>query len=278
MLALAGKANLTGIDVNHPEHKTSLKNYFSTNPNVDFVLVNTYRENLVSYCPDNKIIDIPNIHFGGFHPDVVYFATRSQPRLPKFFMNNPTVSAIAIWGALNKLPAQKVAKLYTEEVFHTLGYMDYFDVACQAIRTNYSQHGINVAAIDRYIASREVFMHGPMHPKFEVTLSLCFAILDMLDITPVNDAAQINSVMMDPLQHEYAWGCFPPLAASLGIQGSWMIRHQSHIFVSISNYLEQLYSFLHQFQHQYGEIQMLERDQERLKQFHKIDEVLGAYL
>jgi hypothetical protein len=278
MLALAGKANVHGIDMNHPEHKNQLKAFSAQKSAVDYVFVNTYSSDVYEYFSPEKIVEIPSIHFGGFHPDVVYFSLESTPDKPQFFMNNPTVSAIGLWTTLTNIDVGRASSLYNEEVFTSLGYMDYFDVACHAIRANYQKHDIQLAYIDRHLSGRDVFMYGPMHPKFEVTLSLCFGLLDKLNIRPVIDYQQIKSIMVDPLQYEYAWGCFPPLAQRLGVEGSWLIRHHSHIFLTMTNYLEQLHSFIRSFRQQNGAVQMIERDKERFTDFHKIDGVLRSYL
>ena len=84
-----------------------------------------------------KIVEIPSIHFGVFHPDLVYFSTKAQSDTPQFFMNNPTVSAIGLWTSINKITPYKANQLHCGDVFEALGYMSYFDVACDAICISY---------------------------------------------------------------------------------------------------------------------------------------------
>jgi hypothetical protein len=279
-LALLGQAGVQGLDVNDPAVKEKLAAVASNQGknSFDYVVTNHKVSDLIPYFNKDKIIVVPAINFGGFHPDVVYFATRSLPDTPKFFMNNPTVSAIALWTFINKVTINEAEKLYCNGVFEALGYMDYFDVACNAICTNYLEHGIDVSCIERHISSRDVFMYGPLHPKFCVTLSLCFGICDKLGLKPTLSYDNINSVIQDPLQNEYAWGCFPPIAQKLGVPGSWFIRHYGHIFASTSGYLESFNQFMSQFEQQQGLVQMHNRDKEKFDQFHDIDNVLRRFL
>lgn len=275
--ALAGVATVSAIDMNHEDHKAKLAAFFQSNE-VDYVITNTESDELKKYCSEQQIVKIPTIHFGGFHPDVVNFALESMPDNPILFMKTPTVSAIALWSAINGIEMSKASTLYNEQVFSELGYIEYFDSAADAIRNNYHSHGIDMAYIDRFLASRDVFMYGPMHPKFEVTLSMCFGVLAKLGIQPANELEHIKGAIIDPLQYEYYWGCFPPLASHLGVEASWFIRHHSHTFFNIPTYLENLYPFIQQVQQQAGKVQMINRDKKRFEQFHNIDQVLRSHI
>lgn len=280
MLLLRGKAQLIGVDANHSNHKEQLKELSldKVHNKIDLVITNMDTQELLPYFPLNMIITIPSIHFGGFHPDVVYYSKRSMPSTPSFFMKNPTVSAIGLWTAINKVSIEDSNELYCAEVFKALGYMDYFDVAVHALRNSYESHGINLKYIDKHIASRSVFMYGPLHPKFEVTLSLSVGICEKLNLTPVVDYEQIVSMIVDPLQREYAWGCFPPLAQELGVEGSWFIRHYDHVFPDMTEYLTTFHRFISQFQTEIEPVQMLDRDKSRFDKFHKIDSVLRRFI
>lgn len=277
-LALNGIAQVQGIDTNSADAINKLKELIQSGQGVDFVVTNHNVHELIPIIDKSKIVEIPSIHFGGFHPDVVYFANQSTPDKPNFFMNNPTVSAIALWTVLNKVNIYKAQEMYNEQVFEQLGYMDYFDVSCQAIRDNYAQNDIPLSHIDRHLASRKVFMYGPLHPKFEVTLSLCFGICEKIGQQTAVDYDQIVNMVIDPLQNEYAWGCFPPLAKQLGVPGSWYIRHYGQIFPSTIAYLESFHRYISQYQSQHGVVQMIDRDKQRFDDFHKIDSVLGELL
>ncbi len=275
---LLGQANILAIDINSPNANKQLSELASKSGagKADIIITNYDTTELKKHFDDEIIVEIPSIHFGGFHPDVVYFANKSTPDKPLFYMKNPTVSALALWGALNNLTADKCLSLYNEEVFDALGYMDYFDVASQALLKSYQQHNINSEYIEKHLSSREVFMYGPLHPKFEVTLNLCYGICEKLNLKPSMPYSNIAKMLPDPLQGEYAWGCFPPLADRLGVPGSWMVRHYNHTFPTIKHYLTNFYKFMQQADK--NSIQFLERDKDKFEKFHKIDSVLARYI
>ncbi len=155
-LMLMEKAQIVGIDTNNPDASKQLQELAEGGraSEIDCVVTNQGIDGLGSAFDRRKIISIPSIHFGGFHPDVVYFASTRSPSKPLFFRNNPTISALALWGHLHRLSANDTAALYREEVFEALGYMDFFDVCCHAILDNFAEHNINAALIERFISSR----------------------------------------------------------------------------------------------------------------------------
>ena len=277
-LMLRGKAQIAGIDINNPQAPKLLQDMARGKPgaSIDCVVTNHDVNELLPYFAREKIVEIPSIHFGGFHPDVVYFATKKAPSVPLFFKKNPSISALALWGHLNRLPLEKTLSLYREEVFEALGYMDYFDVCCHAIVENFAQHHIDTGLIERFIASRSVFMYGPFHPRLEVTQSLCEGVCERLNLAPNFKFEEMDHMFPDPLQQEYAWGCFPPLAARLGVPGSWMVRHHNEVFLTLEHYLQVVYPFLDSIPR--GVVQFFDKDKSRFEEFHKIDEVLGKLI
>ena len=274
---LGGKAQIIGIDINNPQAPKQVQELASgkQGPSIDCVVTNHDVGDLLPYFGRDKIIVIPSVHFGGFHPDVVYFAATQTPSKPLFFKKNPTISALALWGHANRLPLEKTLSLYREDVFEALGYMDYFDVCCHAILENFALHHFDAALIERFIASRDVFMYGPFHPRLEVTQSLCEGICDRINLAPNLRPDEMNSMFVDPLQHEYAWGCFPPLAARLGVPGSWLIRHYNEVFPTMTHYLQAVYAFLDGIPR--NAIQFFDKDKARFEEFHKINDVLGRF-
>jgi|GEM_PF-4974093 len=87
------------------------------------VISNHVTDELTRYFSREHILEIPILHFGGFHSDVIYFAKQAQHEQPQFYLNNPTVSAIGLWGAVNGLPVRDTQALFlSAEVFvFTLG-------------------------------------------------------------------------------------------------------------------------------------------------------------
>ncbi|MBO6657189.1 MAG: hypothetical protein JJ934_09850 [Pseudomonadales bacterium] len=277
-LALMGKANVTGLELSNPDTERNLQLLASRSGSskVDLVITNQDMSRVTKYFDRQAVVEIPIISFGGFHPDVVYFSFNDSPETPGSFMNNPTVSALALWGYMNGYSAEKTLGFYDESVFEALAYMDYFDLACESLLESYRKKGIGSTYLEKHIVSQSVFMFGPLHPRLEVVLSLCFGILEKLELTPVNRYESIVGVVPDPLEPEYNWGCFPPLAERLGLTGSWFVRHWNHVFPTMDHYLRSFYQSLSQYPNR--GVRFFERDRLRFHEYHNLDSVLEEFL
>ena len=276
-LVSMGTVSVHIIDTNLPNANEQLVNHLKM-ANVDAVVTNHNSHVVMKLVPNSKVLVVPTIYFGGFHPDVVYFSDVKTPSKPNFFMNNPTVSAIALWGILQKVPTEKIRSLFDQDVFEKLGYFDYFDISVEAIKKEYLNTEIPLKYIERHLASRDVFMYGPLHPKCEVILSLCFAIAEKLNLKTACTYESLVDILIDPLKQEYQWGCYPPLADRLGVNGSWFIRHYGQVFQNLESYISTLRDFIEHHQLRNGAVQMLERDKKRFDNIHLMDTVLRDYL
>jgi len=93
---LLDSANVIGVDINNAQanqHLDMLASGIGADK-IDIVISNHVTDELTRYFALEQILEIPTLHFGGFHPDVIYFAKQVQPEQPQFYLNNPTVSAI----------------------------------------------------------------------------------------------------------------------------------------------------------------------------------------
>ena len=275
-LALMGKANVYGVELSNPSATKELESLASRtgSSKIDLVVTNQDTIKVTQYFEPSVVYTIPIISFGGFHPDVVYFSSAEAPEKPASFMKNPTVSALALWGYSNGCSVDETISFYSESLFEELRYMEYFDLACESLFESYRMNEINSMYLERHVVSSDVFMYGPLHPRLDVVLSLCFGVLEKLNLAPENSYESIAGVVPDPLEHEYYWGCFPPIAARLGLSGSWFIRHWNNVFPTIAHYVNGF--FTHMSQHQRGPVHFFERDRLRFKEYHKIDAVLGS--
>jgi hypothetical protein len=244
--------------------------------NIDIVITNKDKEQLAKHFKKDKILEIPAISFGGFHPDVAQFSLKSNPVTPLFFEQNPTISAIALTCIINKIPKEKALTLYTEDIFKKLKYFDYFEISCESIKKSYQRTGIPTAYIERFLANRDIFMYGPLHPKLPVVTGLCLGILSVLNEKPAFSLEELDGMIPDPLASEYAWGCYPPLANRLGVNGSWLSRNRDNVYPTVDDYLTALYAFLTQYPVE--NFQIISWDKRRYDDLHEIDRIIKEYV
>lgn len=118
-------------------------------------------------------------------------------------------------------------------------------------------------------------MYGPLHPKLPVVTSLCLGILDALNEKPSFSLEELDGMLPDPLAEEYVWGCHPPLADRLGVNGSWLSRNRNKLYTSMDDYLTELYAFLAKYPA--DNLQIISRDKRRYNDLHNIDNVVREY-
>lgn len=269
---LAGQIEVRGIWDFHPSSHEILVKALHDQP--DLILLNSGEDKVLNLGWTGKIKRIPSIYFGGFHPDTIYFR-KDNGNTPVFFKNNASISAIALWSLKNGLSAQEATQLYRPEVFLKLGYYDYFQICLRAIAKDFTSHGLSLEVIHQFISTRSVFMWGPLHPKMAMVMAFAGQICDSLGIESSRRPEGISSLVNDPLQAEYAWGVYPPIANELGIDGSWCVRHHSQIFLNTKGYLDSFYADFSAVDH--DEIDFAPQDKRRFEELHQIDNVLPRF-
>jgi len=272
-ILLAGSFQVSGIWDFHPESKKLLNNAIKGNP--DLIITNLDIEIVKNAGWDGQILKIPSIYFGGFHPDTIYFR-KDNGQTPMFFKNNASISAIALWSVKNGLSVQEALQLYQEEVFHDLGYFDYFDVCLEALAFDFERHKISTNAVYKFICSRSIFMWGPLHPKIKIMMTLASEVCASLSLKVTQNPEALGELMPDPLQQEYAWGVYPPIADRLGVPGTWSVRHHSQIFLTTESYLNAIYNEFNDNSLQ--DIDFSPEDKFRFSKLTHIDRVLSRPL
>jgi hypothetical protein len=271
-ILLAGQVTVSGIWDFHPSAPEMLAKAVQDRP--DLILLNGDEDKILDLGWSGKVKKIPSIYFGGFHPDTIYFRT-DNGRTPLFFKNNASISAIALWSFKNRLSVQEAEKLFRSEVFLNLGYFDYFQICLRAIAEDFRSHGLPVGLINQFLSRRSVFMWGPLHPKMELVMAFAGQICDSLGIDVGRCLKDISSLVNDPLQGEYAWGVYPPIASQLGIEGSWCVRHHTQLFLNTKSYLDSFYNDFASVNP--DDIEFAPEDKRRFAQLHQIDSVLPRF-
>lgn len=238
----------------------------------DIVITNDATSTLSSRDAISHLVQIPTIHFGGFHPDVVYMRLKEDSSIPVFDTRNASASGLALFAFNHGFSIQKARELYTHEIYHKLKFLDYFDISCETLMQSFLTSGLKTDLLEKFLVGRDVFMHGPLHPKQPVVTSLVYALMEKEGMKPVVSMDSLNQILRDPKEYEYAWSCFPPMAKSLGIAGGWGVRLQNQFFLNIDSYLTHFYDFM---ENAPKAIEMAPADKERFEHFHCIYSLLG---
>lgn len=270
-MVLIGKANVIyrrwGDDLKSPEMIEPLIK------DAAILLTNISPDRFNYISPKCPIEQFPDLQFSGFHPDQTYAELSSTKNKDLMFFGSSPASAIALWSYTRQIPSQEAVTLYNRDIFELLGYFSKFEASIKALSLRFSWTSYPFQPVMDILYGSELPTWSSQHPKLRLSASLVTSILYKLNISPNVDPVSISQILPDPLEREYAWGCFPPIANYLGIKGSWSIRHGYQVFLTINDYLSSYYSFLSNFPME--KLKIVDRDK-NIFDLKKYDDLLGV--
>ena len=133
-----------------------------------------------------RIVKIPHLIFGGYHPDSCYSPD------PNRGIPGPTErfhSRIAACGFLAGLDIEDTLALYSKLPFARLGYFDHFAQQRMVVIEQWAAHGIDLAPWFARWAAQGCFMHSMNHPKIAALFDLARIMCGVLGLAPSGAAA-----------------------------------------------------------------------------------------
>jgi hypothetical protein len=129
----------------------------------------------------HRMVIVPPVVFGGFHPDTIVIDTvNGQLEGP----TGPLHSRIALAAFLAGLDVADTADLYNRMIFKRLGYFDQFPVQHTLFHERFQRHGIDLLESVPRWKNLGCFMHNQTHPKANALMGLAEAICGVLGLTP----------------------------------------------------------------------------------------------
>ena len=168
----------------------------------------------------------PAIVFSAFHPDAIYvgdLASMAATRLTPSPLHTYQ-SAIALFGHLRGLPAERIVPLYRAEVFERLGYLAGWDPAAEDLLAASRAVGLDLSGeLLRWIRGG-AFMHTINHPRLAVLGDVAARLLTEAGLTPAPDA--VESYLADELLDGVIWPIYPAIAEVYGLPGSTTFKRR----------------------------------------------------
>lgn len=166
----------------------------------------------------------PTIVFSAFHPDMVY-AGRVEDLSTQKLARSPLGqyhSAIALCAHRLGLTAPQAGRLFREDVFRRLGYLDQWEPAVREVIGT----GVQVAfELEREMSRwgrRGAFMHVVNHPKAFVLGDIARRLLAESGFSP--EPVEIEDYLGDELARDVVWPVYPPIAEVYGLTGSYLFK------------------------------------------------------
>ncbi len=181
-------------------------------------------EDLIAALPRAR--PFPAIVFPAFHPDMVYVGDLSG-RTESGLVPSPLHtyhSAIILFGYLRGLSAERIVRLFREDVFAALGYLDGWQLfADDLVRTSRAV-GVDLTPELLRWSRRGAFMHSINHPKLFVLADLAARVAREAGLAPVDLA--VDDYLVDDLLDDVIWPIYPPVADVYGLTGSYAFKRR----------------------------------------------------
>lgn len=169
----------------------------------------------------HKVVLYPDIHFQGYHPDLVYVSMGSTGAL----FTGPCGhyhSSIALLAWKAGLSAAETLELYRRDIFRRLGFFEFWKSSCAELRAESQAAGLSLdTLLDGWI-ERGCFMHSVNHPRLCVTADIVKQLLGRLGIETL-PGDRIRYVR-DYLADSVVWPVYPEIGESLGIPGNYLFK------------------------------------------------------
>ena len=168
----------------------------------------------------------PAIVFTAFHPDAVYvgdLAALARMRLVPSPLGTYH-SAIALYGHLRGLPAERILALFREEVFARLGYLDAWDAAAADLIASSRAIGFDLSGDLLRWSRRGLFMHNINHPRLSVLGDVAARLLREAGLAPRQ--VPVEAYAPDVLLDDPVWPVYPPVATLYGLSGGYAFKRR----------------------------------------------------
>ena len=162
--------------------------------------------------------------FSAFHPDMVYAGQvedLSALKLARSPMGQYH-SAIALCAHRLGLTPAQAGRLFREDVFRSLGYLDQWEPAVRETLAGGVGIGFGLEREMSRWGRRGAFMHVINHPKAFVVGDIARRLLTESGLAP--EPVEIEDYLGDELARDVVWPVYPPVAEIYGITGSYLFK------------------------------------------------------
>ncbi len=170
------------------------------------------------------VIYLPVLVFSGFHPDCTYLRGPSGLIAGLGSDYHSTIVAAAfVLGVSEK----RVPELFNSYIFAELGYFEVFEVAKEALISNFEKEGFNLRPyFDCWLKVVGKFMYTINHPHIFALATLSTLVLKMAGYI---DASVLTPTGIDDyLSTHTIWPLYPSLAKRLNILGETTFMRQEY--------------------------------------------------
>jgi Polysaccharide biosynthesis enzyme WcbI len=183
----------------------------------------------------SKILEIPEIFFDAFHPDMTYVQL-TNGALQESALGHYH-SRISLWCFLNGLSTEQCLKLFNGTTYQSLGYFGKHEHALEELRNDIEKCGLDMAPLKRILTHKDAFMHTFNHPKLSLLAALSQSIIFKLELPTVMQQEEVSQVLRDVLlEAGPIYPIYPEIAEFFGVEGSYYSRRQDGRILSLFDF------------------------------------------
>ncbi|MCJ2067677.1 GSCFA domain-containing protein [Methylobacterium sp. J-030] len=161
----------------------------------------------------------PTFYYAGFHPDLVYAQLNNK------FIDSPLDeynSALTLYGWHRGLSVDQVIRLFREDVFDRLGYLEYITSADAHLIENFNKADLDGKSLLDGLKDVAPFCHAVNHPSLPALARVAEAVLNAVGLAPAVRA--VDRFLNDPLLTGPVWPIYPTIADRFGLDGSYEFK------------------------------------------------------
>ena len=174
---------------------------------------------------DEKLTNVtwyPGLLFAGYHPDSIFVSDRSKGDA---FVSGPIGqhhSALALFAHRAGLSPEAALRLFTREVFDTLGYFGVWNAASAQFLEAAAYYSLDLKADFIRWTRRGCFMYSINHPKPHVIFDVARRLLEKAGVA--SQPVDFDHYAVDDLARDTVFPVYPDVAEHFGIPGSYVFK------------------------------------------------------
>lgn len=167
-------------------------------------------------------VQVPNLVFTGFQPDMAYLNYREGGTVPSpLGAYHSRITAACFYIGLGPI---RTKTLFNSFIYSQLGYFDEFDKARLNLEEAMGSCGLSISTAD--LMERGVFMHTINHADVFANRVLAAEAARKAGLTPLTEIEDIS----DELSEDAIWPIYPQIARHIGIhKGDMTYQRAAHM-------------------------------------------------
>jgi hypothetical protein len=196
----------------------------------------------VEQSDELRVIPFPTLFFDAFHPDQVYAWLADKSLVQS--ATGPYNSAIALWAWRQGWTVSDTIKLFTPEIFESLGYHNRWQTAVKNLEQDFSVFpNLNFHDFFDSLIRSGVFMHTVNHPGIAAIAQLARVLAKQVNPSTNYSEIPIEPMLVDGLlMTSFAWSVYPSIANSLGFTGCFLWKLADHSVIGLEEFISRSFA------------------------------------